>query len=273
MAEIDVESLYHSNDSGWKVFVHDSEEFRIHPRFRQDEETESVEEPAFDEEILGFAYPHMASITASAKVTATQLKGRVLDEEIKEHTSPVSHHQMLKHPRFWQEQHGLTAAEQGTATHVAMQYLDFNDFDVDRQIAQMVDEKKLSQEQADAIDLRALKRFLESELAETLRSAKEIRREFPFMRLIDAKNLDKNAGEGEQVLLQGVIDCFYEDHDGLVVVDFKTDRVFTEELLRERVESYRMQLETYSKSLEIIFEKPVSRKILYFLSVSRAVEL
>ena len=273
MAEIDVESLYHSNDSGWKVFVHDSEEFRIHPRFRQDEERESVEEPAFDEEILGFAYPHMASITASAKVTATQLKGRVLDEEIKEHTSPVSHHQMLKHPRFWQEQHGLTAAEQGTATHVAMQYLDFNDFDVDRQIAQMVDEKKLSQEQADAIDLRALKRFLESELAETLRSAKEIRREFPFMRLIDAKSLDKNAGEGEQVLLQGVIDCFYEDHDGLVVVDFKTDRVFTEELLRERVESYRMQLETYSKSLEIIFEKPVSRKILYFLSVSRAVEL
>ena len=93
------------------------------------------------------------------------------------------------------------------------------------------------------------------------------------MRLIDAKSLDKNAGEGEQVLLQGVIDCFYEDHDGLVVVDFKTDRVFTEELLRERVESYRMQLETYSKSLEIIFEKPVSRKILYFLSVSRAVEL
>ena len=52
------------------------------------------------------------------------------------------------------------------------------------------------------------------------------------MRLIDAKNLDKNAGEGEQVLLQGVIDCFYEDRDGLVVVDFKTDRVFTEELLK-----------------------------------------
>lgn len=273
MAEIDVESLYHSNDSGWKVFVHDSEEFRIHPRFRQDEETESVEEPAFDGEILGFVYPYRASITASAKVTATQLKGRVLDEEIKEHTPPISRHQMLKHPRFWQEQHGLTAAEQGTATHVVMQYLDFNDFDVERQIAQMVDAKKLSQEQADSIDLRALKRFLESELAETLRSAKEIRREFPFMRLIDAKNLDKNAGEGEQVLLQGVIDCFYEDRDGLVVVDFKTDRVFTEELLRERVENYRMQLETYSKSLEIIFEKPVSRKILYFLSVSRAVEL
>ena len=273
MAEIDVEALYHGDTNLWQVFVHDSESFRTHPRFRQDEEVEPLAEPVFDGEILGFAYPYTASITASAKVTATQLKGRVLDEEIKEHTPPISRHQMLKHPRFWQEQHGLTAAEQGTATHIAMQYLDFNDFDVERQIAQMVDAKKLSQEQADSIDLRALKHFLESELAETLRSAKEIRREFPFMRLIDAKNLDKNAGEGEQVLLQGVIDCFYEDHDGLVVVDFKTDRVFTEELLRERGENYRMQLETYSKSLEIIFEKPVSRKILYFLSVSRAVEL
>ena len=272
-ADIGVEALYSSNSTPWEVFIHDSENFRTHPKFRQDEETGPVEELAFDGEILGFVYPHAASITASAKVTATQLKGRVLDEEIREHTPIASRHQMLKHPRFWQEQHGLTAAEQGTATHIAMQYLDFGDFNVEGQMAKMVDAKKLSQEQADAIDLCALKQFLESELAETLRGAKGIQREFPFMRLIDAKTLDKNAGDGEQVLLQGVIDCFYEDHNGLVVIDFKTDRVFTEELLKERVENYRTQLETYSKSLEIIFEKPIYRKILYFLSVSKAVEL
>jgi ATP-dependent helicase/nuclease subunit A len=137
----------------------------------------------------------------------------------------------------------------------------------------MVDTKKLSQEQADAIDLCTLKQFLKSGLAETLRGAKELHREFPFMQLIDANTLDRNAGDGEQILLQGVIDCFYEDREGLVVIDFKTDRVFTEELLRERIENYRIQLETYSKALEIIFGKPVSKRILYFLSISRAVEL
>ena len=272
-ADVSVESLYHSDSNQWQVFIHDSEQFRAHPKFRKDEETELLEETVFDGELLGFEYPYTASITASAKVTATQLKGRVLDDEIKEHAPAVSRHQMLKHPRFWQEQHGLTAAEQGTATHIAMQYLDFSDFDVEGQITKMVDAKKLLQEQANAIDLRALKRFLESELAETLRGAREIRREFPFMQLIDANTLDRNAGDGEQVLLQGVIDCFYEDCDGLVVIDFKTDRVFTEELLRERIENYRIQLETYSKALEIIFEKPVSKRILYFLSISRAVEL
>jgi ATP-dependent helicase/nuclease subunit A len=272
-ADLSVESLYHSNSNQWQVFIHDSEQFRTHPKFRKDKETEPLEESEFDGELLGFEYPYPASITASAKVTATQLKGRVLDDEIKEHTPVVSRHQMLKHPRFWQEQHGLTAAEQGTATHIAMQYLDFSDFDVEGQITKMVDAKKLSQEQANSIDLRALKRFLESELAKTLRGAKEIQREFPFMQLIDANILDRNTGDGEQVLLQGVIDCFYEDCDGLVVIDFKTDRVFTEELLRERIENYRIQLETYSKALEIIFGKPVSKRILYFLSISRAVEL
>jgi ATP-dependent helicase/nuclease subunit A len=255
------------------VFVHDSEEFRTHPKFHKDQETEPLEEQVFDGELLGFEYPYSASITVSAKVTATQLKGRVLDEEIKEHAQNVSCHQRLKHPRFWQEHHGLSAAEQGTATHIAMQYLNFSDFDVEQQIAKMVDTKKLSREQADAIDLCTLKQFLKSGLAETLRGAKELHREFPFMQLIDANTLDRNAGDGEQILLQGVIDCFYEDREGLVVIDFKTDRVFTEELLRERVENYRVQLETYSKALEIIFEKPVSKKILYFLSISRAVEL
>jgi ATP-dependent helicase/nuclease subunit A len=272
-ADVSVETLYHIDSNQWQVFIHDSEQFRTHPKFRKNEETELMEEAVFDGELLGFEYPYPASITASAKVTATQLKGRVLDDEIKEHTPVVSRHQMLKHPRFWQEQHGLTAAEQGTATHIAMQYLDFSDFDVEGQITKMVDAKKLSQEQANSIDLRALKRFLESELAKTLRGAKEIQREFPFMQLIDANILDRNTGDGEQVLLQGVIDCFYEDCDGLVVIDFKTDRVFTEELLRERIENYRIQLETYSKALEIIFGKPVSKRILYFLSISRAVEL
>ena len=273
MAEIGVEALYHSHSNPWQVLIHDSEEFRMHPRFRQDEEEKPFAEPSFDGEILGFTYPYAASVTASAKVTATQLKGRVIDEEIREHTSVISRHQKLKHPRFWQEQKGLTAAEQGTATHIAMQYLDFSDFHVERQIAQMVEEQKLTPEQAKGIDACALKRFLESGVADALRGAKKLYREFPFMQLIDAKKLDKNAGEGEQVLLQGVIDCFYEDDNGLVVIDFKTDRIFSEEILQDRISGYRMQLETYANSLEIMFEKPVSKKILYFLSVSRAIEL
>ena len=74
------------------------------------------------------------------------------------------------------------------------------------------------------------------------------------------------------MLLQGAVDCFFESEDGLTVVDFKTDRVRHGEE-EVRAEEYRIQLETYSNVLERIFERKVSRRVLYFFSTGAALEL
>ena len=66
------------------------------------------------------------------------------------------------------------------------------------------------------------------------------------------------------MLLQGVVDCFFEEDGALVVVDFKTDRV-APDALAERAEHYRPQLEAYSLALAQVIGKPVKEKILYFL--------
>ena len=273
LADIPVEKLYISDNKTWQVKVHDSEEFREHPRMLQVQENEKPEDVEFDPEILGFSYPYQSSVLSSAKVTATQLKGRLLDEEIAEHTRIEPARPPLKHPRFWQERHGLTPAERGTATHLVMQYLDFGNWDAAAQLEQMVFEEKLTREQADAVDCTMLERFLEDPFTEEIRNAKRVWREFPFTRLVDARESDPSASEGEEILLQGVIDCFFETEEGLTVIDFKTDRISGKEALHQKTEGYRIQLETYSKSLEKIFERPVIRKILYFLSLSEAVEL
>jgi ATP-dependent helicase/nuclease subunit A len=152
-------------------------------------------------------------------------------------------------------------------------YLDFGNQDAAAQVERLVCEEKLTREQADAVNCEMLERFLKDPLAEELRNARRVWREFPFTRLVDAREADPEAPEGEQVLLQGVIDCFFETEEGLTVIDFKTDRILSETDLLEKAETYRIQLETYSKSLEKIFEKPVNRQILYFLGVSAAVEL
>ena len=65
-------------------------------------------------------------------------------------------------------------------------------------------------------------------------------------------------------LLQGVVDCFFEEDGALVVVDFKTDRI-APDALAERAEHYRPQLEAYSLALAQVIGKPVKEKILYFL--------
>ena len=273
LADLPVERLYISDGKSWQVEIHDSEEFRESAKIRQAEAEDTLEETEFNPELLGFAYPYQSVVLSPAKVTATQLKGRLLDEEIAEHTQRKSVQYTLKHPRFWQERNGLTPAERGTATHLVMQYLDFGNQDAAVQVEQLVCEEKLTREQADAVSCIMLERFLKDPLTEELRNAKRIWREFPFTRLLDARECDPNAPEGEQVLLQGVIDCFFETEEGLTVIDFKTDHISCKADLCNKTDEYRIQLETYSKSLEKIFEKPVIRRILYFLTVSEAVEL
>ena len=68
--------------------------------------------------------------------------------------------------------------------------------------------------------------------------------------------------------------CFFETEDGcLSVIDFKTDYVRTEADLNARARLYESQIKTYSTALEIVFEKKVKRRILYFLYAGKAVEV
>ena len=73
---------------------------------------------------VSFRYRYPAAAVTPSKVTATQLKGRELDQEIAEGTVPRWRELTPEKPRFMQEAQGLSAAERGTAMHLVMQYLD-----------------------------------------------------------------------------------------------------------------------------------------------------
>ena len=73
-------------------------------------------------------------------------------------------------------------------------------------------------------------------------------------------------------MLQGVIDLWFEDEDGVTVVDFKSDHIQPGEE-RERAEYYRPQLEAYSKALKTILGVKKLKTVLWFFKTARAVEL
>ena len=127
------------------------------------------------------------------------------------------------------------------------------------------------------MDVRALKRLLASPLAEELRQAeaagKPILREYRFTLLVPAREYDSQASEEDAILLQGVADLCFETEGGLTVVDFKTDHVFTPQEITDRAERYRPQLEAYSLALTRVLEAPVTRRVLYFLSPGKAVDV
>ena len=228
-----------------------------------------------DEAALSFRYRHPAAAVTPSKVTATQLKGRELDQEIAEGTVPRWRELTPEKPRFMQEAQGLSAAERGTAMHLAMQYLDLNtaaDEDAVReQVAALAQRRLLTAEQAASLDIPALVRFLSSPLAERIRRARQVWREYRFALLVDGGIYDPSA-VGEELLLQGVADCVFETERGLVVVDFKTDRVTGPEL-PQRAETYRPQLAAYAAALEKILEKTVTERILYFFAAGAEISL
>lgn len=220
---------------------------------------------------LAYRYPHAAAGKIPSKITATQLKGRRLDEEISDHTERPA--KRAFRPAFLERT--LTAAEAGTALHLAMQFLRYENCatreGISSELQRLIDEEFLTAAQAAAVDPEKIASFFQSPLGQRILQAGEVRREFKFSVLVDASAFSAEAA-GEQVMLQGVTDCCLLEPDGVTVIDFKTDRVVPGGE-SQRAEHYRGQLEGYGEALARIFSRPVREKILYFFQTGTAITL
>ena len=225
-----------------------------------------------DREALDFVYPYRAACTAPTKLTVTQLKGREKDQEIAEETVQPYAPQTFASPRFLMGQRPLDGAERGTAVHLVMQHVPLDrEADVGAVIQDLVERKLLAREQADAVPQGFIRRFLDSPLAEWLRQADELQREYRFSLLAPSGDYFPEL-EGEEVLLQGVVDLFAVKDGKVTVVDFKTDYV-TADNLPGKLSYYRPQLTAYSAALEKILGLPVERRVLYFFASGQEVEV
>ena len=169
-------------------------------------------------------------------------------------------------PGFIMEKTGLTAAERGTALHLVMQYADFgkcaSTSGAREEVLQLAESGLLSREQAEAVNAEKITRFFDTVIGKRVLNAKNIQREFKFSLLYPAERFFPGGGE-DRIMLQGVIDCFFEEDGELTVIDFKTDNV-TAEMLEERVSRYSYQLNIYADALTRITGMPVKEKVIYF---------
>lgn len=229
---------------------------------------------------LSWRYPHMASAAIASKLTATQLKGREKDAEVSE--DAVELHPAapqaaaLRRPVF-QGERPLTAAQRGTALHMVMQYLDYGRTgsfeEIAEEITRLVEGRYITPQQGNAVNPADILAFFRSELGLRLRRSQRVEREFKFSLLVPAADYYPEAEPGEEVLLQGVVDCWFVEEDGAVtVVDFKTDRV-AQDGVERRALDYRPQLDAYSRALSQAAGVSVKRRYLWFFSTGRAVEL
>ncbi len=223
--------------------------------------------------ILSFRYPCPAATTAPSKQTATQRKGRDKDQEAAENAEePKPIHRYWRKPGFAQD--GPQGRERGVALHKAMQYIRYEACTdtgaVEKEIERLVTERFLTAQQGQMVDCAKIASFFATGLGKRLREGKNVLREFKFS-ILDRGEAYGSELAGEQILLQGVVDCALMDEDGICVIDFKTDRV-SEQTLSTAAEGYRPQVEAYAQALTRIFEKPVKKSCLYFFHLERFVE-
>ena len=231
-----------------------------------------AEEPELAER-FAWRYPHAEAAALPSKVTATELKSLPRpDEESAELIERAA--RPFRMPDLSGER-PLTAAERGTATHLALRYLDLaaihNESEARGAVDALVLAGRLSRRDAEAVDAGSIAALAGSGLARRMAEAQRVWREFSFSLLRPAGEIFAGGGEDE-ILLQGVVDCCFEEPDGLVVVDYKTDRVRPGDAAA-RAGDYRGQLGLYAWAMERIAGKPVKERIVYFLNAKTAVNL
>ncbi|MBR4289510.1 MAG: helicase-exonuclease AddAB subunit AddA [Oscillospiraceae bacterium] len=222
---------------------------------------------------LAFRYRHDAATMAPSKMTATQRKGRLKDQEASENTQEHQTSRSWRRPAFAAQK--IAGKTYGSAIHAVMQYIRYEDCTdaagVEAQIRELADRGFITAEAAAMADRTQIAAFFQTEIGKKLRSGTDYVREFKFSILDDAQNYADGL-QGEQILLQGVVDCAMIEEDGITIIDFKTDYV-TEETLPGLTEHYRIQVQTYAQAMQRIYQKPVKASCLYFFRLNRFISV
>lgn len=232
------------------------------------------------EQRLSYEYPFAEEEDMKTKVSVSEIKHRAMDRIMAEETMETEQkaEKEFEHyiPAFMEGvQEENLGAKRGTATHRILECYDFTKEpeELASQLEQMVEEKLVEPEMVELVDKNKLQKFLESSLARRMQQAAKngkLYREKPFVMGETAKDVLVDSKSEEMVLIQGIIDVFFEEEGEMVLLDYKTDRIRTGKELAER---YRAQIQLYKSAIERATGKNVKEQLLYSFCLSEVVEL
>ena len=214
---------------------------------------------------FSYQYPYAALRQIEAKSSVSDIAEKA---EIKLHS-------FTSRPAFLSK-FGLTPAERGTAMHTFMQFCNFEALkdNLQDEIERLVEWEYLSEEAATSLDRKALRAFLEDDLFARIQGAVSVRREMRFLTELPAGRIQPDLPTllwKEPVVVQGAIDCLFEKADGgLVVLDFKTDRIEKEDDL---LEAYGEQLRIYGEAVAGFMNRPVRELLLYSFHLHKTIQV
>ncbi|MEY8352438.1 helicase-exonuclease AddAB subunit AddA [Lachnospiraceae bacterium 54-53] len=238
--------------------------------------TEKVYDREFEADLKAafeYRYPYEADILLHTKLSVSELKkqGQFADDEESGFLPTI--------PSFLTEEgkeEKAGGAFRGTAYHRALELLDFKKVRTEEEVRAAIEdlkrEKRMDEESVSLLSPKLLAAFFGSPLGRRMAAAQaegRLKKEQQFVVGIPARDMDVGDSD-ELILVQGIIDAFMEEEDGLVLVDYKTDHISPgeEQVLSDR---YQVQMDYYKRALEQMTGKKVKEKVVYSLALEKEV--
>lgn len=237
----------------------------IHAESDAETESETVQTETYTdlsmlESISSRQYAYADSVNVPSKLSVSDIKGMQMQ---KSHT--------FKKPRFMQN--GVTGTDRGNATHTFLQFCDFNavkdQVSLEKEISRLTEYEFISRRDSELLEKDKILNFLTSDIMRRLSESDACYKEERFLFNIPANEV-LDTESREEISVQGILDCLYVTNGKAVIVDYKTDRVKTED---ELVSRYAVQLNMYERAVKVVRGLETEHKYIYSFCLEKFIEI
>ncbi len=235
--------------------------------------------------IYCYEYPYKSDMHLSGKVSVSDIKHmfmKMYDEETLPEESEVKGFETEEKPvpMFISKDKLVTGALRGTAYHRIFELINYSSFsgiesdfekqDILKEQLEEINEKMIvPKEYMECIDENKVLGLINSNIGKRMIEADtkgKLFREKQFVIGVSANNVKPEYSKEERVLVQGIVDIFFEEDGEIVVVDYKTDNVNN---LKDLLARYETQLDYYGMALSQITGKKIKEKVLYSVKLNK----
>jgi ATP-dependent helicase/nuclease subunit A len=222
---------------------------------------------------LCWEYEYNSVVGISVNKSVSEIK-RIEEKDLNE----IDYKEDIKLiPKFIEDKQDISGSHRGTIFHKILYYIDLDipaEYNtINSFIDKLVDNGIISAKEKAVINVKSIINFLNSSVAKRMKCAKKYNKlvkEKPFVLGIEAKEIYDHVNSEEIIMIQGVIDVYFEEDEDIVLLDYKTDYLVKEQE-QILINRYKKQMEYYKRAIEQVTKKKVKEVIIYSLSASREV--
>lgn len=226
------------------------------------------------EERLNYVYPSIDETLLPSKISITEIK-RKLNSENTDTFNYYSHRKVTGLPEFMKTEKRITSAQLGTLYHTVMEHIDFKNTENEKNITALIDSLEergiITSDEKKSADIKKLVKFINSPLFKRIKKSDAVFREAPFVMSMKASRFKEFENSDAEILVHGIIDLYFVEDNEIVLVDYKTDKIYNN--LTELAEKYKIQLELYKEALEKNTDINVKECIIYSIDRGESVNV